>query len=238
MAGKAKRNLAIFDIDGTLMHSAGHDVSLFRDAHSHHVGEEAIESHWGNFAEMTDHAINSEFFDRVHGRAPSNTELSEIKRTFIEFVKETHQQDPSKFAPVLGAIEAVRHLAAHPDWAICFASGGWEVSASFKLSTLGISAEEHPGAYGDAHSTRLSLVTSAIDDAKSVHRQDGFDHIVSIGDGEWDVIAARELNLPFVGVASWVDPECLRTAGALDIIRNFEECMPVDRYLLGARVPV
>ena len=61
-----KRNLAIFDIDGTIMHSAGHDVSLFREAHARHIPDDSMTAHWGNFSQMTDYAINNEFFEICH----------------------------------------------------------------------------------------------------------------------------------------------------------------------------
>ncbi|MEH6526505.1 MAG: HAD family hydrolase [Sneathiella sp.] len=232
-----KRNLAIFDIDGTIMHSAGHDVSLFREAHAQHIPKESMTAHWGNFSQMTDFAINNEFFDRVHGRAPTDHELNAIQSTFIALVRDAHMARPEIFSPVLGALHAIENLSGHTDWAVGFASGGWEVSATYKLETMGINANAYPTAFGDAHADRLTLVQSAIDAAKITHDRDAFDHIVSVGDGIWDVAAARDLNLPFIGISSWVSRETLMEAGAQDVIDHYEDYAAFEQLLLNSRVP-
>ncbi|USG59714.1 HAD family hydrolase [Sneathiella marina] len=232
-----KRNLAIFDIDGTIMHSAGHDVSLFREAHARHIPEDSMTAHWGNFSQMTDYAINNEFFDRVHGRAPTDEELNAIKSTFITLVKDAHTARPEIFSPVLGALHAIESLSGHTDWAVGFASGGWEISATYKLASMGIDADAYPTAFGDAHADRLTLVQSAIDAAKETHNRDGFDHVVSVGDGLWDIAAARDLNLPFIGISSWVSRDTLLEAGAHDVLDHFEDYAAFEQILLNSRVP-
>jgi phosphoglycolate phosphatase-like HAD superfamily hydrolase len=232
-----KRNLAIFDIDGTIMHSVGHDESLFRNAHARHMPEESMAAHWGNFSQMTDHAINTEFFSRVHGRAPTDHEVKTIKSTFITLVREAHIARPEMFLPVVGALTAIENLTRHTDWAVGFASGGWEVSSTFKLGTMGIDAKKYPTSFGDAHADRLTLVQSAIDAAKVTHNREDFDTIVSVGDGIWDVAAARELKLRFIGISSWVKRETLLAAGAQDVIDHYEDYAMFEKTLLNARVP-
>ncbi len=237
MARVVNKNLVIFDIDGTLMHSAGHDESLFKKAHALHLGDEVTDAHWGNFTHMTDHAINTEFFERVHDRPATHEEVSAIKGSFFDMMKATHVAAPEKFKPVRGSIEAVNRLLDHDDWAICFASGGWGVSSSFKLSTLGINAEEHAAAFGDIHLDRLTLVKSAIEAAKNHADVDQFEQIVSIGDAIWDVETAKILDLSFIGIASWVKPASLRLAGASHVIEHYEDYDHFELCLKEAEVP-
>lgn len=232
-----KRNLAIFDIDGTIMHSVGHDVSLFREAHARHIPAESMDTHWGNFSQMTDHAINTEFFDRVHGRSPSDDEVQTIKSSFITLVREAHIARPEMFSPVIGALKTIESLSHHTDWAVGFASGGWKVSSTFKLETMGIDASIYPTAFGDAHADRLTLVQSAIDAAKVTHNRDRFDNVVSVGDGIWDVAAARDLKLSFIGISSWVSRETLLAAGAHDVIDHYEDYEMFEKILLNSRIP-
>ncbi len=231
-------NLAVFDIDGTIMHSAGHDVSLFRNAHVIHIGEDSVAAHWGDFTHMTDHAINGEFFDRLHGRAPSEDEQHNIQQTFIGMIKDSHQTNPERFKPVKGANTALQNLLDHPDWHICFASGGWGLSSTYKLQTMGIDATAHPAAFGDGHNDRISLVTSAIDAARDQHDIDRYDHIVSIGDAEWDVVTARDLDLGFIGIASWQHPDILFDAGAAHVIDHYEDYDEFEELLHRAEVPL
>ncbi len=233
----SKRNLVIFDIDGTLMHSAGHDESLFKIAHETHVGEELTNRHWGNFTHMTDHAINKEFFERVHGRPGHPEEVSAIKATFLDLVEAAYDDAPHKFQPVEGSIRAVQTLLEHPNWTVSFASGGWGVSSSFKLSTLGIEAAKHPAAFGDIHSDRLTLVRAAIDAAREQAETEHFDHIVSIGDAIWDVETARILGLPFIGIASWMAADRLANAGASHVLDHYGDLDHFETCLTEARIP-
>jgi len=238
MSPSGRKNLVVFDIDGTLMHSAGHDVSMFKKAHAHHLGPELTNANWGNFTHMTDHAINTEFFDRIYGRPASHTEVSQIKNTFFGFIRAAHADAPEKFSPVKGSINAVNNLLETAGWSICFASGGWGVSSSFKLSTLGIDADQHPAAFGDTHGDRLSLVKSAIAAAAAAEQIDKFDKIVSIGDAIWDVETAKILDLAFIGVSTWVAASELKAAGASHVIEHYEDYQQFSDYLDLAKVPV
>ncbi|MBL4741021.1 MAG: HAD family hydrolase [Sneathiella sp.] len=238
MSRTGAKNLVVFDIDGTLMHSAGYDESMFKKAHAQHVGSELTDANWGNFTHMTDHAINTEFFERIHGRPASSAEVNDIKSTFFGYIKAAHKDAPEKFSPVKGSINAVNQLLETDGWSICFASGGWGVSSSFKLSTLGIDANQHPSAFGDTHRDRLSLVKSAITAAADAEKIDAFDKIVSIGDAIWDVETAKILNLAFIGVSTWVTPSALRAAGASHVIDHYEDYGQFSEFLDLAKVPV
>lgn len=237
MLQENSQNLVIFDIDGTLMHSAGHDESLFRQAHAQHLGEDVTEAHWGNFTHMTDHAINTEFFERIYDRPATKDEVTAIKGSFFDLMKAAHVEAPEKFSPVRGSIKTVNRLLDHKQWTVCFASGGWGVSSSFKLSTLGITADDHPAAFGDTHLDRLSLVNSAIDAAKQQANVEKFDQIISIGDAIWDVQTAQKLGLAFIGVATWVKPEQLFAAGASHVIDHYDDALQFEQYLSAAEVP-
>lgn len=232
-----KKNLAIFDIDGTLMHSAGHDEDLFKKAHAQHVGEDTTDQHWGDFTHMTDHAINTEFFERIYDRPATVNEVDAIKGSFFDMMKQTHVTAPEKFAPVRGSIEAVNRLLDHDQWSVCFASGGWGVSSSFKLSTLGIHSNDHPTAFGDIHSDRLTLVNGAMEAAQQKAGVDTFDQIVSIGDAIWDVETARKLGLSFIGIASWVPVADLHAAGASHVIDHYEDYNHFEYCLYNSEVP-
>lgn len=232
-----KKNLVVFDIDGTLMHSAGHDEDLFREAHAKHVGKATTDQHWGNFTHMTDHAINTEFFERIYDRPATIKEVEAIKGSFFDMMKQSHVTTPENFTPVPGSIEAVNRLLDHDQWSVCFASGGWGVSSSFKLSTLGIHSDDHPAAFGDIHSDRLTLVSSAMEAARQKAGVDAFDQIVSIGDAIWDVETARKLGLPFIGVASWVPFKNLQDAGASHVIHHYEDYDHFEQCLYNAEVP-
>jgi phosphoglycolate phosphatase-like HAD superfamily hydrolase len=47
-----------------------------------------------------------------------------------------------------------------------------------------------------------------------------FERIVSIGDGYWDLVAARLLGLDFIGIGSGQAAERLKAAGARNVFPN------------------
>ncbi len=102
---------------------------------------------------------------------------------------------------------------------------------------MGIRSDDHPAAFGDIHLDRLSLVNSAIEDAKTYSGVDEFEQIVSIGDAIWDVETARKLDIPFIGIASWVAPDRLREAGASHVIDHYEDYEYFESCLQNAEVP-
>jgi hypothetical protein len=54
----------------------------------------------------------------------------------------------------------------------------------------------------------------------------------------WDVRAARELGLPFLGVATKGAARALRTEGATEIVSDLRDPIAVCRALAQAHVPL
>jgi len=48
--------------------------------------------------------------------------------------------------------------------------------------------------------SRVGFVKEAIEKAKSYYKKDSFNRIIAVGDGVWDLKAAQELQLDFIGV--------------------------------------
>jgi phosphoglycolate phosphatase-like HAD superfamily hydrolase len=76
--------------------------------------------------------------------------------------------------------------------------------------------------------SREQIIEAAITRAGSAHEQAGFESVVSVGDAVWDVRVARELGIPFVGVASGQREALLQEEGAREIVTDF---LPVERFL-------
>jgi phosphoglycolate phosphatase-like HAD superfamily hydrolase len=53
------------------------------------------------------------------------------------------------------------------------------------------------------------------------------DVIVSFGDAPWDVRAAANLRLPFIGIAAGARAQRLRRSGAAEVFANFEDAAAV-----------
>ena len=63
------------------------------------------------------------------------------------------------------------------------------------------------------------------------------ERVVSLGDGVWDVRAAAELRLPFIGVGSGAGAERLRAAGAATVLEDLSDSDELFDALERAEVP-
>lgn len=229
--------LAVFDIDGTLTATNEVDVRCFLAAHKAHLGAAEVARHWGGFSHMTDKCINHEIFDRITGRPPEPAETEAIQTDFCARLRAEYDADASQFAPVAGAVAALSQLTGGAGWAVALATGGWGASARLKLELAGIDGACLPGAFGHEFFSRAEIVGAAIDRAKAAHRVDGFERIVSIGDGAWDVATARKMGLPFVGLTTRDDGETLRAAGAIHLLSDYTDLDALLDRLEHAEAP-
>jgi phosphoglycolate phosphatase-like HAD superfamily hydrolase len=79
-------------------------------------------------------------------------------------------------------------------------------------------------------------VQAAQSRALAQSRVEGFDRVVSIGDGIWDITTARRLALPFVGIGS-DDGSALQRRGATHVMRDLSDVSLLLRCLEEAGVP-
>ncbi len=232
------RNLAIFDIDGTLTQTKWIDHVCFREAYANQIDIDAHETRLRHYEHMTDSHIVDQAFKRVFGRAPEPQEVARLQRDAVAAMQCRYAEDRSHFAPVPGAAEAVQRIAATDGWSVALATGGWRLSATFKLNCIGIDADAFPAAFGDDHETREGIVQTAIARARDVHRIDEHYRVVALGDAVWDVVAARNLGIAFIGIAEDDRADALWAAGARHVIADYRDFGQVTALLGQARVPV
>ncbi|MGE4092586.1 MAG: HAD family hydrolase [Candidatus Binatia bacterium] len=215
--------MALFDIDGTLTQTSRVDDQCFVQSFADELGVTGIDTNWANYPTVCDWGLTREIFQRYLQRQPSADELMRLQRRFVALLEQAYEQDPLQFAAIPGAGGALRELRQRHDWAVAIATGGWELSARFKLEKAQIDIEGIPAAFADHGITREVILATAIVLARRMYQQEQFSHIVYIGDGVWDVRTARQLNLAFLGVASGEREAALRAAGATAIIQNFAD---------------
>ena len=229
--------LAIFDIDGTLTETNGVDSVCFvqaaADAHS--VTE--VSTDWDGYAHTTDSYIIRELFRGRFGRAPDDGELSEFKSRFVSLLEDYRARDASLFAEVGGAAEALKRLRREPGRALAIASGCWRVTGLMKLSAAGLELDDAPAAFAEDGLSREEILLAAVRRASEFYGRESFERVVSLGDGLWDVRAARNLGFPFVGVGRGADAETLRAAGASHVVEDFTDYGRLLRCLDEAEVP-
>jgi len=193
--------IALFDIDGTLTASNEIDSICFADAFRDVFGL-SLNTDWGSYEHTTDRGIASEALVRS-GRDASESALSLHRTRFVQLL----DQRMTTLDEIPGARAFLAELLAI-GWRIALCTGAWSASARLKLSRAGF--PDLPLASCDDDISREAILRHGIELAGG---QD--DIIVSFGDAPWDVRAAANLGLSFVGIG--------RRSGAAEALDDFRD---------------
>lgn len=221
-------NLVLFDLDGTLTDTTGVDDACFAQAISEVAGVAGFSTDWSGYAEATDEGLTHEICRRAPsegglGRSPTDAEVCGIRARFVELLARSAAEEPGRFRPVAGADRLVGRLDA--EVAVGIATGAWRESAMIKLRAAGMAGlAEIPGAFADRGlAERARIVSVAAARAAARAGVSAFDGAVYVGDGPWDVRAARDLGMGFVGVGTGRTRERLLAAGATVVLPDFAD---------------
>ncbi|WP_442265291.1 HAD family hydrolase [Tenacibaculum sp. ZS6-P6] len=189
-----KKNLIVFDIDDTLTSSEKKHTDSLLFAMDN-MGIKNVDTDWRNYANATDSYIVKKNFERVFQKDFSLELLEDFEKVMTDhFI--TYQDSKE----VLGAKNIVDFFEKETVYGVCFATGSLFQPALLKLKQAGILFSEEVLETSNQIYTREGIVSSAIDKAKKYYGVTNFDHIISFGDGLWDVTTAENLGLHFVGV--------------------------------------
>jgi phosphoglycolate phosphatase-like HAD superfamily hydrolase len=209
------RRLVLWDIDGTLVDSAGVGREAFADAFEALFGK-ALEGHVA-MAGRTDEEIALEILER-NGIAEGEQHVAGFSQALAEALAAKAETISTRGRSYPGAREAIERLAAEQGVVQSLLTGNIEVNAALKLSSVGLvdHLDLEIGGYGSDHRARAELVAVARRKAQEKHGvRFGLDETVLIGDTPLDVAAARSAGTRVVAVASGPHDEAeLREAGA------------------------
>jgi len=215
--------LALFDIDGTLTKTISADEICFTRAYQLALGVDKINTDWSVYRHCTDSWIALEIIQDQFQRDPLTGEVAHVKAAYVGQLRQAQARDPDFFLPIPGAREMLEKLLSLKEWAVGIATGGWEPSARFKMKSAGMGDFDIPYSTADDAFSREDILRIAIEKARLAWNRDRFDRIVSIGDGTWDVICARELGIPFLGIADGQQEQRLRELGAEVIVPDYRD---------------
>jgi len=145
--------------------------------------------------------------------------------------------DSSLFAEVDGASSFLAELRRNSEWGVALATGGWKLSAELKIRSASLPLKDVPAAFAEDGPSREAIIQTAIARASAWYQRREFERIVSIGDAVWDVKTAKQLNLPFPGIADEPRATLLRDYGAGHVVGDFLDQIQCLRYLDNAIVP-
>ncbi len=198
--------LVIFDIDGTLTQTSAVDsecyVRAFREVHG--IGH--VDTDWGAYGHSTDPGIGAELLRRHLRCRDVRRPLEEARRRFVDLISEESRRDARQFQPTAGAAELLGALQK-AGWSVAIATGGWRDSALVKLRTAGLLDPDIPAAFADDAVSREGIILTAM-----ARTEFETDVVAYVGDGLWDLRAANNLGIGFVGIGQHRDR--LQQAGA------------------------
>lgn len=188
-----KKNLVVFDIDGTLTDTVALHQLAFTAA-VREMGVVEIDTNFKAYTHHTDSFIAGVNYERSGTGAFTPDKVSELERLLL-------QQIHGKPIPeISGACKMLAFIEQETDYGICFATGSLWLPASYKLSALGITFAPEQLVASNKIVDREGIVNSAISAASGYYNRQHFDHILSVGDGLWDLITAQNLGLDFIGI--------------------------------------
>lgn len=188
-----KKNLIVFDIDGTLTDTVAAHQTAFKKC-LELIGIEKFNDAFGSYLHHTDTHIARTIFEHATGRAFD----APMVQTFEDYLCETI--GPNEIKEIAGAKRLVDFLEQETDFGVCYATGSLKRAAQLKLERIGISFDPIQLVASNEIEERERIVQTAIAHAKKHYKVAAFDRILSFGDGLWDLKTAKNLSLEFVGV--------------------------------------
>jgi len=185
----------IFDIDGTLLHSAEVDDALYRQAVHTVLGDVRLRATINDYAYVTDTGILRQIFED-NDIPRTRHRLDEVRSLFVELLDQ-HVSEHGPFREIRGARDLLQALIASPVHSVAMATGGWRQSAELKLHSAGIHFPNIPLVTSNEHYERTGIMELAL-----ASIGDAFESISYYGDGPWDRAACAELGWQFVAVGT------------------------------------
>jgi len=195
--------LVLWDIDGTLVDTAGHGRDAFGEAFSAVFGRDADVAAIA-MAGRTDHAIALALLDDA-GVEQGDSHLEPMFAALAAALAGRRGQIVREGRALPGTHAALQALATHPGITQSLLTGNIELNAALKLGAFGL--DEHVdldiGGYGSDHGTRSELVRIAREKAQTVRGLSvSAAETVLIGDTPLDVAAAHSAGARAIAVAT------------------------------------
>lgn len=230
-------NLAVFDVDGTLLDNHACENECYAAALRDVLDLPTLDSQWHKYEHVTDTGIAVEAFRRQFGLEPSAEQISATIVRFVTLLEAACEANASAIVPIAGA-EQILPILLQRGWAVAIATGAWKRAAEFKLGVAGVDCANVPLASAEDGPARVTIIERALALAERRHGVERFGRVVSVGDGVWDVTAARSLRVPFVGIGAGRRAVRLSAEGAGVVLADFSDRDRVLEALEIASVPV
>lgn len=209
------KSLIVFDIDGTLCDSVGLHQNAFAQA-LRKIGVQSVPSELNGFKYHTDSYIARTIYEADQKTDFSNAKLKAFEKLIWQAIQNI------TICEIPGAAQSLHYLHSQTDFGICFATGSLQKPAQHKLSSVGIPFKEEQLTTANEFEDREKIVEAAIKKALHFYQTESLDRIISVGDGLWDLVAAQNLNIEFIGIGA-VNKEVMLEHGMTAHCNDFND---------------
>ena len=189
-------HLVMFDIDGTLVDSAGFDTALYVQA-VRDVLEIVIDSDWNKYEHVSDSGILAEVLRAARSDGEHAELEARVEQRFVGLVRDYVRREPGAIREIAGAKRLVERLLDLSNVRVGVATGGFRTTALLKLTKVGIGVERLGFASGSDARARTHIMRLA---AERAMQGRAFTRATYFGDGPWDRRASAELGYDFIAV--------------------------------------
>lgn len=204
MSSDGPRRLVLFDIDGTLVWTAGAGRSAITVALKEEMGETGpIEDY--RFDGKTDPQIVVELMEAVgHPDARSESRVAAVCRRYLESLQGELERRRQAIKIYPGVLELLSTLEPRADAVVGLLTGNIEPGAALKLAAAGIEPTRfRVGAYGSDSAVRADLpAIAAARAAPLMGRVPQGRDVVIIGDTPADMTCGQGVGARAIGVAT------------------------------------
>jgi phosphoglycolate phosphatase-like HAD superfamily hydrolase len=193
-------NLVMLDIDGTLTQSYDYDKEIFGLAIGEVLGCAPVDADVNGYIDKTSTGVTEEAIRRVRGTNANPGQMAEVKQNVLRRLEKMYQEAPGIFDEVPGAQRFLEHLRELEGIGIAIATGCWREEALFKLRASGLNVAGIPMATSDDDRKRARIMQRAEEKARDSYACQGFERVVYLGDGQWDLQEAQALDYGFIGI--------------------------------------
>ena len=187
----------LFDIDGTLVDTAGAGKQAFAAAFSEQFQVTQLSGEVA-FAGRSDRAITMDLME-LHGVEPSSEHWHQFVKSYLAHLETTLPECPGQVLP--GVVELLDQLQATNQVLPGLLTGNLKGGAARKLTQYGLADRFKFGGFGDVWSERNDIANEAMEQAR-FHARGKLQGLMVIGDTQHDVVCARSIGAFAVAVAT------------------------------------